>query len=160
MDAALAMMSHLRVADQEQLESRFDRIQNPSYTTGSNLSHKLSGKLWQYRLTIEFGIADRYIDYTSQAHKLLLEADEWDVECAWHLRDMALRYVHLLTGVPEYDEAEEELNRAAEWLELQLDEELLGLQRNGATTRALYAICMDRIALFKNGEATEIRDLI
>ena len=150
MDATLAMMSHLSVADQEQLQSRFDRIQDPSYTTERNLSHKLSGKLRQYRLYDRIHILDRYIDYTSQAHKLLLEADEWDVECAWHLRDMALRYVHHPTGIPEYDEAEEELNRAAEWLELQLDEDLLRLQRNAATTRALYAICMDRIALFEN----------
>ena len=160
MDPALAMMSHLRVADVEQLESRFDRIQDPNNTTERNLSHKLSGKLLHCRLSDRMRIADRYIDYTSQAHKLLLESDEWNVECAWHLRDMALRYVHIPTGIPEYDEAEEELNRAAEWLELQLDEKLVRLQRNAATTRALYAICMDRIALFENGEATEIRDLI
>ena len=73
---------------------------------------------------------------------------------------MALKYVHHPTGILEYDEAEEELNRAPEWLELQLDEDLLRLQRNAATTRALYAICMDRIALFEHAEATEIRDLI
>ena len=124
------------------------------------LSTVLSEKLRSYRLPAEILIADRYINYTAQARKLRLEGDEWDVACAWQLMDMALRYIHTPTGIPESDAADNWENKVAELLELELDADLLRLRKNASTAWVLYAICIDRIALIESGEATEIRDLV
>ena len=160
MESALMMMSHLTIADKQYLESKFQSIQDPQYSTLRNLSNKLSEKLRPYPLAERIDIAGRYVDYTAQARTLELDADEWEVETAVHLRQMALRNVPVLTGFREYDEFLQKEEQPVNWVEMQLDEDLVRLRKNTATLRAMQSICLDRIWFIETGDANDIREMI
>jgi len=164
MESALLMMSHLSVSDHQQLESRFEGIRDPAqgpvFAIPKKLAPVLSEKLKPYPLPARILIAQRYIDYWAQARELELEAEEWEVAATWHLWDMVNRNTPVLTGVPEYDAAIQDEASRVNFLEMELDEDLIRLRKNTATLRAMRTMCLDRMSVLETGEASEIQDVM
>ena len=122
-DQALSLMSNLSIASRHDYETKFQNIKFSGVATCEDLPAQLSFRMPDSPLPVRIAAAAKYLTYQSQARKILLDANEWEVKLSWKVQEHALKHIAVPTGHHQIDADNWETSRIEEAFAMDLDED-------------------------------------